>query len=126
MKLIRSQFTSGRSLGLFLALVLAAGAYAGPGPQFGSQPNRQPEPVAASAVAPAMACPRCETRVIGGFSTTNPSGKWAPHAAAVGVEHVCASCRGAIATVRGRTTGGMTNDCAICAQARLSCCATSG
>ena len=130
MNSINSRSLSGRCLGLFLSLVLAGSAYAGPSTQRADQMQRQREagtvqaPMAA-VVAPAMACSQCQTRVIEEYSATNSSGKWAPHASVVGRAHECTSCGGAITTIRGQTTNAMAGNCTICAHAQAACCTTN-
>ncbi len=129
MKSFIARFRFGLSLGMLLLLTLAGRVQAGPSPQFPSQAHRPPSPAAVSvpvAAAPAMACPQCRSHVISEYSATSAGGKWAPHATIIGVEHDCASCTGAIATVRGHTTSTMQADCALCAHAQPACCTANG
>ena len=124
-------------LGWGVALVLAAGltsAIAGPGPQYWQQQDKIRAENAAKAQAaqtarpadpPAMACASCKTTKVEEFSAMNVSGKYAPHYTTIGSKHECASCGGAVATVRGRTTNDMKANCPICAKARAAsaaCC----
>ena len=126
MNSIKSNPIAGRFLGLFFSLVLAGSAYAGPAPQFWHSVGKSAaQPVAPAIVAPAMACPTCQTTAVTQFSAINISGKAAPHYATVGVQHACAMCGGAIATIYGKTTNTMKAGCPICAKANLACCSTS-
>jgi len=123
---------SSRLCGLVLSLILTGSAYAGASSQQADQMQRQREdgagqiPVAATVVAPAMACALCQTRAVTEHSTTNVSGKLAPHSMAVGMKHDCAACGGSLATIQGRITDTMAAHCAICARMQPTCCATNG
>ncbi len=125
---IAKHFTVGRAFGLFLSLLVAGSAYAGPSTQYWGQSSRQREQAAvtaqptASPAAPTMACPKCQSRVVEEFSATNTSGKLAPHSTRVGMKHECVRCSGTITTIRGHTTNEMADSCPVCAQAKPTCC----
>lgn len=128
-------------LGWGSALVLIAGfvtsAIAGPGPQYWQQQeqiraaNAKAKAAAVAAQPKAiavMACGNCKTSVVEEFSALNVSGKYAPHYTPIGARHECASCGGAVATVRGKTTNDMKANCPICAKAKAAsavCCTTT-
>ncbi len=126
-------------LGWGSALVLVAGltssAIAGPGPQFWQQQDKIRAENAAKAKAaaqaakpaetPAMACANCKTTKVEEFSGTNGPGRFAPHYTVIGTKHECASCGGAVTTVRGNATNDMKANCPICAKAKAAnaaCC----
>lgn len=122
------------------ALALVAGftatAIAGPSPQYWQQmeilraENAKKPQSFAPATKPAetaMPCGNCKTTKVEDFSATNISGKLAPHYTVVGAKHECATCGGAMATVRRKTTDDMTGNCPICAKAKAAgtaCCNT--
>lgn len=124
--------------GSILALVagFTSSAIAGPGPQYWAQQNAaakaRADAAKQTAAAPAkpadtpsMACAACKTSAVQEFSPMNVSGKYAPHYTTVGSKHECASCGGEVATVRGKTTNSMKDNCPICAKAKTAsapCC----
>ena len=129
MKSTNSPSNAGRSLGLFLSLVLAGSAYAGPGPQYWQQVRLQHEQsaavaptVAPAAVDPKLDCSKCRTQPVQQFSSSNPSGKLSPHSATVGAEHSCKSCDGVITTIKGKTSNQMAGNCPVCAKTSPNCC----
>jgi hypothetical protein len=129
MKSIYSLSTSGRSLGLFLLLILAGGAYAGPGPQYWQQAQLQHGQNAAVAPAaeavaamPGVGCSKCTTQAVQQFSSSNSSGKSLPHYTTVGTKHTCDMCGGTITTINGKTSNEMMENCPICAKTSPNCC----
>jgi hypothetical protein len=131
MKPINSRSTLGRFLGLFLLLILAGSAYAGPGPQYWQQVQlHQDQSTATTSVAapantaPNAGCSKCKTQVVQQFSTNNPSGKSAPHSTTVGKKHTCDNCGGTITTINGKTSNKMMEKCPSCAKTRPNCCST--
>lgn len=99
-----SHSTSGRSLGLFLALVLSASAYAGPGPQYWASLGRPQS----SSVAPAKQAVRTDGVVCTGsevvaITTTKPAwpnGRGPLHAVWTGAKRECTSCSAAATVMR--------------------------
>ena len=138
---------------LALAISLSTSVFAGPGPQYWAQmeqiraenaakakaakakavtaaevPAAKPAaavPTAKPADTPAMACPRCKTKVLEEFSFTNVSGKIAPHSTVIGKSHSCDGCSGVVTVTRGKVTDEMKRNCPICAKAGPNCCSTS-
>ena len=128
---MNSHSAAGRSLGLFLALVLAGSAYAGPGPQYWQRAQLQDEQNAAVATAaepvaamPGIGCSKCTTQPVQQFSSSNSSGKLAPHATTVGAKHSCDMCGGTITTINGKTSNQMMDNCPTCAKTNPNCCST--
>ena len=139
--------TFGLGAVLALAISLNSSAIAGPGPQYWTQMEQiraenaakakattavalhpaktvAAVPTAKPADTPAMACPRCKTKVLEEFSFTNVSGKIAPHSTVIGKSHSCEVCSGVITKVWGRVTDEMNRTCPICAKAGPGCCTT--
>lgn len=121
--------------GSILALIgFTSAAIAGPGPQFWQEQaalaKARADAAKKSAVAPAkaadtpaMSCTRCKTTKVQELS--NFAGKFPPSYRTIGSKHECAACGGTVATVRGKTTNEMKDDCPICAKAKTAdavCC----
>src|SRR4051794_29891381 len=96
-----------------LALVagLTSATFAGPGPQFWRQQEKNradhasKTPAAAPGNTVAMACASCQTTEVIEFRSGSAGGKVASRYDKLATKHVCNACGGQTTTVHGNTTG---------------------
>lgn len=93
--------------------LFAAGALAGPGPQYWNRPAAKSAPkseTAPKAEAPvAGKCDGCKTTPIWAAGDRSPAGK-GPYQQVIGKKHECGRCAGAVATERGTVKNTMTHN----------------
>jgi hypothetical protein len=109
-------------VGISASGLLAAAAFAGPGPQFWNRPaaTSAPKPDAPKTEVPATAkCDGCKTTPIWVFNDRGPAGKGTPAARVVGKKHECVRCTGALANESGKVKNNMAHN-AVCGP--LLCC----
>ena len=104
------------SVGCAVSGIIAAVAFAGPGPQYWNRSAPTPKAKAeAEAVTKTEApvagkCDGCKTTPIWVVSDRGPAGKGIPGARIVGSTHSCARCTGTLATQNGKVKDGMTHN----------------
>ena len=91
-----SHSIAGRFLGLALSLILAAGAYAGPGPQYwqslGKQPTTQASAASKSVSAVVPVCPGSEVVPVTVMKPSWPNARGPLTAVQIGIERICHVC----------------------------------
>jgi len=115
---------------LALAIGLGSSAFAGPGPQYWQQMEKNRAENAAKktaaaqthqhVAASAMACPSCKTKIHEERGLPNPADKTRPAPTKVGVRHYCDACKGTITRISGGVSDEMQRNHAACVT--TSCC----